>query len=88
MQIRRMNGRKAKKEAPTEVGAFDRAEAKSLVMAGAREEDWRPTGRAETEGGGYGFNSIVGSAGPREEDTERRRSDKANIGFDRLVSNA
>lgn len=44
MQIRRMNEQETKKEAPTEVGAFDRAEAKSLVMAGAREEDWHPTG--------------------------------------------
>jgi len=56
--------------------------------SGAREEDKRLTGWTKTEGGGFGFNPGVGNAGPREEDTERRRSDKANIGFDRLVSNA
>jgi len=54
----------------------------------AREEDKRLTGLTKTEGGGFGFNPGVGNAGPREEVTERRRSDKANIGFDRLVSNA
>lgn len=59
----------------------DRAEAKSKVWPDAREEDLRPTGWALAEGGGYGQNPVSSNAGPREEDTERRRVDKDEYRF-------
>jgi hypothetical protein len=57
------------------------AEAKSQVgperMGGGYASDrW-----AITEGGGYGYNPVSGVAGPREEETERRRIDKTEYMF-------
>ena len=77
-----------KKRAPTEVGANDRAEAKSEVGPCAREEDMRRTSELScgrrmqlsfvspkrgSEGGGYGAASPATGT---------------HIDFDRLVSNA
>src|SRR5690606_13197269 len=51
-----------------------------------RRRSPKPMGLAE--GGGNGQTRCRATRVRREEETERRRIDKANIGFDRLVSNA
>ena len=59
----------------------------NLVWSSAREEEMRRTRWTQAEGGGYDLDPVSPNAGPREEDTERRRGDNGNIGFYRLVHN-
>ncbi|RUT34999.1 hypothetical protein EMQ25_03330 [Arsenicitalea aurantiaca] len=75
------------KKRPHRSGACDWAEAKSKVLAEAREEDTPSAGWTCAEGGGNGADPGVEKSGPREEETGQIVIDQTNMLFPRPFSN-